>query len=147
MKATRIKYYHIALISLLLFAFRVIAQLIQFISPINFLPAFSTWQSGALPYGILLPIQLVMLQFMIGWVSQLKHNKIIPTPELGQKLIWFGIFYLLIMIFRMVAGQTFAQEHYWLNAPLPTIFHYVLAAYILCFGHYHSNYHVKGEGH
>ena len=42
---------------LLLFFFRVAAQLIQAYSPVTSLPPFETWQSGALPYPLLVSSQ------------------------------------------------------------------------------------------
>ena len=39
---------------LLLFVFRVVAQLGQWVHPVDFLPPFDDWQSGVLSYPVLL---------------------------------------------------------------------------------------------
>lgn len=46
---------------LILFFFRVAAQLIQAFSPVTVLPPFEIWQSGALPYPVLVLFQLIIL--------------------------------------------------------------------------------------
>ena len=128
------------LLLLLLFCFRVAAQVVQVIYPVGFLPPFDTWQSGALPYPVLLTIQIVMIIYMGRLVWYFRKGKVAPQKKRGKRLIVFGIIYFIAMIFRMVAGQTFGADHYWLNAPLPTLFHCVLASYVLCWGHYHHKY-------
>ena len=67
--------------SLLLFCFRVSAQLLQVIIPVDFLPPFASWQSGALPYEILLPIQIIMIILMAKHVWLFNANKIIPNKK------------------------------------------------------------------
>ena len=44
---------------LLVFTFRVGGQFVQWIRPVSFLPNFSEWQSGVIPYGVLLSFQTV----------------------------------------------------------------------------------------
>ena len=41
---------------LLLFVFRVVAQFVQWIHPVDFLPPFDDWHSGILPYLSLIHI-------------------------------------------------------------------------------------------
>ena len=45
---------YVAALGALLAAFvlRVIAQLVQLIAPVAWLPPFTAWDSGALPYGV-----------------------------------------------------------------------------------------------
>ncbi|MEM7791418.1 MAG: hypothetical protein AAF546_08450 [Verrucomicrobiota bacterium] len=42
---------------LVIFCFRVFAQLLQAVQPVDFLPPFERWASGLLPYPILLITQ------------------------------------------------------------------------------------------
>ncbi|HNK14812.1 MAG TPA: hypothetical protein PLZ20_09620, partial [Nitrospira sp.] len=46
---------------LLLFLFRVLAQMIQLVAPVAVLPPFHAWQSGALPYPVLVGVQVLIL--------------------------------------------------------------------------------------
>jgi len=51
--------WHLIILSILflLFLARVLSQLIQSVYPLDFLPDFESFQSGALPYGALLVFQ------------------------------------------------------------------------------------------
>jgi hypothetical protein len=49
-----------------LFLFRVLAQLIQYVTPVSFLPPFERWQGSGLSYPVLLGSQIAILAVM-GW--------------------------------------------------------------------------------
>jgi hypothetical protein len=38
---------------------------------------------------------------------------------------------------RLLIGLTVAPDHYWFSARLPTLFHLVLACFILIYGRFH----------
>lgn len=114
-----------------LFAFRVFAQLQQFVSPLALLPDFSVWQSGALPYPILLPLQLAVLAAMVWTCRLLLSDSALRSPVISRYLGIFSVAYIGVMSFRLIAGQTFYPDHIWLDAVLPNIFHFVLAAFLV----------------
>ena len=58
--------------------------------------------------------------------------------RLSRFLLAGGTLYFTLMTTRMVLGETLLRESGWFNAPIPTFFHLVLAAFLLVWGHYHS---------
>lgn len=108
--------------------------------PVGLLLLFDTWQSGALPYPLLLLIQIVMIIPMRRLIWHFYTGRVTPKKKRGKIRIIFGSIYFIALIFRMLAGQTFGADYYWLNTPLPTLFHYVFFSYVLCCGHYHCRY-------
>ncbi len=121
-----------------LFAFRVLAQLVQFVNPVDFLPPYSIWHSGALPYGWLLGAQVVILVMCIRIVWGVKNGTILPVERKGKILFILGTVYLLSMCSRLIIGLTIASDHYWFGATVPTVFHLVLASFVMFYGRFHS---------
>jgi uncharacterized protein len=123
-----------------MFIFRVIAQLLQKFFALPFLPVFDAWQSGALPYHWLFVVQIIIILVMIFTILKFINKKLIPARSLGKTLLLIGIIYLIVMIFRLIAGLTFASDHPWLGATIPAFFHIVLASFILLTGHFHYRF-------
>ncbi len=132
------KYASILLILTGLFAFRVIAQLVQYMSPVNFLPPYEIWHSGALPYGWLVVTQGVILVLCLRIAWNVNNGAIMPSAHKGKILLWLGIVYLVIMCVRLIFGVIILPDHYWFGAILPTIFHLLLASFLMVYGRYHS---------
>jgi uncharacterized protein len=120
-----------------LFLFRIIAQLIQKLYGLPFLPPFEKWYRGVLAYPWLLTSQLSIIALM-GWVILGFAKDTVPAfHRLGIALIVLGSIYLSVMLLRLIAGLTFATHHHWLGALLPAFFHIVLATFVLLVGHFH----------
>ena len=119
------------------FVFRVLAQLIQAISPIEILPAFDQWQSGALPYEVLLVSQVFILGLLSLQIKNLYAGIVKPIRRRGFIYLIIGAAYFGLMLFRLVAGCTFAVDHPWLGVKLPTVFHLVLASTLLLMAKFH----------
>jgi len=123
-----------------LFIFRVMAQLTQKFYNLPFLPPFEAWYSGALAYNWLLISQIIIIAIM-GWVIMcFIKSSILPRYRLGVCLLTFGGIYFLAMLFRLIAGFTFAVNHSWLGAHIPAFFHIVLASFVLLIGHFNYKY-------
>lgn len=125
---------------LLLFCFRVGAQLLQYFYPVSFLPAFENWQSGALPYWVLVIFQIIIIVICFRMTYQIITGTAQPNRKTGRFCLLFGIIYFSIMLFRLVAGLTFTPDHVWLGAKLPAFFHLVLASFLLILGHFHFKF-------
>ncbi len=121
-----------------LFVFRVGAQFIQVIHPVLFLPQFDAWQSGALPYHVLLVFQLAIIVFCLRIVRKFRSGTVQPSKKAGLVYLILGGVYFVVMFFRLVAGFSFAADHLWLGAHIPTIFHIILALFLLTVGFFHS---------
>lgn len=125
---------------LLLFCFRVGAQLLQRTYPVSFLPAFEDWHSGALPYWILVISQIIIIAICLRITYEITAGTAQPNHKTGKLCLLVGIVYFSVMLFRLVAGMTFAPDHAWLGARIPTLFHLVLASFLLVYGHFHFKF-------
>lgn len=135
-----IKWVSVSLLALLaLFVFRVMAQLVQAVYPVSFLPPFAAWQSGALPYPILLLIQLAIVGYFGRIIWKLHRGMLQPDPVKARVFILIGGLYFAVMLFRLVAGFSFAADHPWLGARIPAVFHLILASFLLIVGFFHSS--------
>lgn len=123
---------HLALLALgVLFAGRVVAQLVQWFADVRFLPDFDSWQSGAVPYGGLVAAQIVILAVIAAVIARVSRQVFEPSDRSRAVLGVLGVVYFGFMLFRGAAGLTFGSGHDWWDAPLPTIFHLVLAGFVL----------------
>lgn len=123
-----------------LFFFRVFAQLVQLFFNFSWLPPFRTWQSGALPYWLLIILQIGILILCVKIITRFKNNPPVPNRVSGKTFMIVGGVYLFLAIIRMILGATVARDSFWLNAPLPSAFHIVLASFVIAYGHYHFRY-------
>lgn len=122
---------------LALFAIRVIAQPLSLVIHSAILPSFESWHSAALPYGLLLASQLLILA-VFGWTaSRFTSGVVRPRRLVGLAALAFGGLYFLTMVARLILGFTLLSDQRWFASPVPTIFHLVLAAWILLYGHFH----------
>jgi len=114
-----------------LFFLRVVVQLIQYFFAVDFLPNFESWQSGALPYSVLLASQVLILAVQVvfiykAWKGSLKFKK-----RSCQFLLGLGTIYFVAMLCRLVLGLTTQNGHSWFDAPMPSIFHMILASFVI----------------
>ncbi len=110
---------------------RVAAQLTQRFAQIDALPEFVSWQSGALPYPALVVSQVAILVAMVWVISRVHDNSLDMARRTSLIVAGLGVFYFVSMLVRMVIGLTVGSGHSWWDAPLPTIFHLVLASFVL----------------
>ncbi len=113
------------------FLLRVVAQAAQWVGDVDWLPAFDAWQSGAVPYAGLFASQLAILGLQFWLIVNVRSGRFDPSPAVGLTLFGLGLVYFLFMLFRLIAGFTFLTGHSWFDAPLPSLFHMVLAAFIV----------------
>ncbi len=121
----------------LLFAGRVLAQPLAALTGWPFLPPFDAWQSGALPYSLLLASQVAIVVVMARTARAIGTGRLGRSRRTGWALAAFTGVYGCVMVARLVLGLTIARGHWWLDAPLPTIFHLVLTTYLALVVHHH----------
>lgn len=119
---------------LLLFIGRVIAQLAQLLRPTDLLPAFSEWQSGALPYSVLFSGQIIVIGVSVWVIAGLWNGSLRRRPRLGLACLVFGAIYFAFMLFRLIAGIAFLAGEPFFGAILPAIFHLILATMLIVTG-------------
>ncbi len=119
-----------------LFGFRVLAQLIQVLRPVSFLPPFESWQGAVLPYPLLVASQAAIILVLGRVLWLLRVDGISPSRTKYRICFALGGIYFAFMGFRLVAGLTLLAGHPWYSKSLPAFFHVVLAAFLLLLGHY-----------
>jgi hypothetical protein len=124
-------------ILLLLFCCRVFAQLLQAWSPVEALPPFETWASGAIPYWLLVASQVMIIVACVRAIWRLHRGVIVPSMKTGKILLVLGGIYAGLMSGRLIIGLTVATDHFWFSARFPTFFHLVLAGFVLVYGWFH----------
>ena len=137
MPCSRRRYVVILTVLLLLFCLRVIAQLLQAWFPRPFLPPFEAWESGAVPYPLLVVSQVVIIAVCARVIWRLHTGVTVPLPKTGKVLLVIGGIYGGLMCLRLIIGLTVATDHFWFSARLPTAFHFVLAGFVLVYGWFH----------
>jgi len=116
-----------------LFALRVIGQAVQRWSPQPWLPGFGAFQGSSLPYWFLLATQLVILTLMAYFALRLETR----SERASRILFWLGGIYMLGSLARIGVGLAIADAPPWFRAWIPSVFHVILAAYVLTLADYH----------
>jgi hypothetical protein len=137
-RASRFVCAKILTVLFLLFCFRVSAQLIQAWIPVGFLPPFDSWESGALPYWLLCVSQAIIIFVCARVIWRLYVGMTVPSAKTGRVLLVIGSIYFGLMCIRLIIGLTVAPDHFWFGARLPTLFHFVLACFMLVYGRFHA---------
>jgi len=119
-----------------LFVFRSLAQLLQASHPVAFLPPFESWHGAAMPYPLLVVLQLAIACVMIAAIWRVKRDAVNPSPWKYRLCFFLGGLYFSFMAFRLVSGLTILADHPWFSKSLPAFFHLVLASFVLVLGHY-----------
>jgi hypothetical protein len=119
---------------------RVLGQVVVVLWAPRWLPPMEQWQSGLLPYPVLLTGQAVVLTLMI-WISIDFSRRagfwVAPRPRLGLAAVWWSYLYAGAMVVRYVIRMTRRPDQRWLGGTIPIIFHTVVAAFQWTFGMYH----------
>ena len=129
-------HFQLMLLLSVLFMLRVVAQLVQAVHEVRFLPSFEAWQGSATPYPLLLGFQAVIIAVLIIVLRVVKADAISPRPWIYQACFVLGGIYFLVMAFRLIASLTFLSEYEWFSKSIPALFHIILASLVLIFGHY-----------
>lgn len=130
---------HAALMSVLvgLFALRVVGQAAVTYGGASFLPPPSEWQSGLLPYPVLLGGQAILLALLV-WVTIAAGRGsglfAVARPRLATTLTWLSYAYAATTIVRYAVTMALRPEWRWFGHTIPIAFHGVLAAYVLVVG-------------
>jgi hypothetical protein len=118
--------------------------LVQVWQPIGGLPSFQSWHSATLPYPLLVASQLLILAAQAWVIVAITRGAHHPRKRVGQWLFLLGGLYFGFMLFRLLAGLTLLQHLPWFQARLPTIFHLVLASFLLVLADFHLRVHPRG---
>jgi hypothetical protein len=130
------------LFTILLF-FRVIGQIAVVLWAPRWLPPMSQWQSGLLPYPVLLVGQAIVMTIMV-WIcldfSRGAGASVQPRPEMGRFVTWFSYVYFGGMVVRYILRMRRRPDQRWFGGTIPIVFHSVVAAFLWTFGRYHVRF-------
>jgi hypothetical protein len=113
---------------LALFVLRVVGQALVAFFDVRFLPPMEAWYSGLMPYPYLLPSQIILIAVMARICLDFTRGRgffFEPRKFFAGAWLWFGYLYLAAMIARAV----FLWDH-----PIPIVFHWVLASFVIAVG-------------
>jgi hypothetical protein len=128
-----------------LIVLRVAGQLIVWTTAPRWLPPMGQWQSGLLPYPVLLAGQAVVLLLM-GWIS-IDFSRgdgfwVQPHPSLGKAAVVWSVIYAAAMAARYVVRMIRRPDQRWSGGSIPIVFHIVVAAFQWTFGTFHAGWRI-----
>lgn len=119
-------------IATVLFVLRVLGQMLVILVRPRWLPPVDRWQSGLLPYPVLLLSQLAILAAQVTIAIQAGRGAgwfVEPLqPRVGAALVVLAALYLGGMAYRLSRPSP---------RLIPTMFHCVLASFLLAAGLFH----------
>ena len=119
---------------------RVIGQLIVYFRAPKWLPPMEQWQSGLVPYPLLVAVQAVVLALMVSISRDFWRGAgfwVDPHPDLGLVVLWWSYVYAAAMVVRYVVRMVRRPDQRWLGGTIPIIFHTVVAAFQWVFAAFH----------
>jgi hypothetical protein len=127
---------------LALFALRVVGQLLVALQLAPFLPPMDQWQSGVMPYPMLLASQCAILAGLILVCVQFSRRRGYfwsPRRWLATPLWVVGWLYASAMIVRYIIWMTIRPDQRWTGDIIPVVFHLVLAGFLLVVANHHRS--------
>lgn len=124
----------------ILLLMRVIGQIIVVLFAPRWLPPMEQWQSGLLPYPVLLAGQIVVLTLMFWICIDFARGTgffVRPQPAMGRPVVWFSYLYFGGMIVRYIIWMARRPDQRWFGGTIPIVFHCVVAAFLWTFGTFH----------
>ena len=119
---------------------RVLGQLVVVLRAPRWLPPMDQWQSGLLPYPVLLLGQVLVLSLMCWICTDFSRGQGIfvqPYPGRSKYVLWFSYLYFGGMVLRYVIWMWRRPDQRWFGRTIPIIFHCIVAAFLFTFGTYH----------
>jgi len=120
---------------------RVLGQLMVATRGPRWLPPMEQWQSGLLPYPVLLASQVVVLTFMTLICVDFARRRgffFESHPSGGVFSMWFAYVYFGGMVFRYIATMTLRPARRWFRGTIPIVFHSIMAAFLWTWGKYQA---------
>lgn len=118
---------------------RVIGQLIVVFAKPRWLPPMEQWQSGLVPYPLLVVTQALVLWLMVSISWDFSHATgywVAPQPLWGPAAYYWSYLYFSAMVVRYVIRMRRHPDQRWFGGTIPIIFHSIVAAFQWIFGAY-----------
>ncbi len=120
---------------------RVTGQIMVLLFSLEWLPPLEEWNSGLLPYPLLLFSQLAILglQGRVSWDLWKGRGFFFDRhPRFGVWLRRFATFYFAVMVARYVIVMALWPERRWFGGTIPIFFHWILASYLFVWSRHHE---------
>ncbi|HEY9679655.1 MAG TPA: hypothetical protein V6C76_16750 [Drouetiella sp.] len=140
-KRTSRDYFNVLAILLFFFLLRVMGQLFEFMSDCPLLPPMPEWQSGLIPYPVLLVFQVAIVVLFSRVCANFKNRRgffFTPNKYLGAPLLMFAKMYFGANLVRLLIWETCIRHHQWYSGLIPITFHFVLAAFLAVVAKHHQ---------
>ncbi len=125
----------------LLFALRVLGQVVVVAWAPRWLPANEHWYSGLMPYRYLLPAQLALLAVMIVICADVYRGGGLFAADwwagAALPLMVLSWLYFGSMVVRYVVTMVLRPELRWFRRTIPIWFHMALAVALWAFADFH----------
>lgn len=125
---------------LILFCLRVAGQLLVAAFQVPNLPPMQEWQSGLLPYPVLLFCQILI----IGIYGKICFDYYrcggffyTPNSALAAPLMKIAVAYFLAVALRLLIWTTMFKHHPWFSGTIPIFFHFVLSTFLIVLAQHH----------
>lgn len=125
---------------LFLFCLRVLGQMLVAFLGVIWLPPMHQWYSGLMSYEYLLPSQFLIIALYGKVCSDILSGKgyfAAHRSWFASAVRYFGYAYLAAMIVRYPVQMALRPELRWFGQTIPIVFHWVLASFLIVFGHFH----------
>ncbi len=118
---------------LALFVVRVVGQIEVLLLAPRWLPKFSAWESGLIPYAVLLPLQILLIAWMAVIVSD--HSRgggpmWVESPLVRKRLNAFAVVYASVMVLRLAVTAALPPHTLIDRGLIPILAHWDLAGFI-----------------
>lgn len=119
-----------------IFAVRAIGQAEVLILQPRWLPAFAAWESGFVPYALLLPVQICLLALMAATVADHRRGSGTLWPKTvltRRRLERFACAYAFVMVVRLLVTAAIPPHTLLDRGLIPIVAHWDLALFLaLC---------------
>ncbi len=122
---------------LALFVMRVVGQIeVRLLAP-PWLPRFSAWESGLIPYPLLLPLQVMLVAWMAAIASGHRRGSgpfWVASPRVKKRLRALAILYASAMLVRLVVTASRPPHSLIDRGLIPILAHWDLAVFLWLVG-------------
>jgi hypothetical protein len=118
---------------LAIFVVRVVGQIEVLLLAPAWLPPFSAWESGLIPYPVLLPLQILAIAWMAAIASDHSRGSgpmCVESSRVRRRLSAFAAVYASVMLLRLVVIAALPPHTVVDRGLIPILAHWDLAGFI-----------------
>jgi hypothetical protein len=116
-----------------IFLVRVVGQIEVVLLAPPWLPPFSQWESGLIPYPALLPLQILLIAWMAAIASDHSRGSgrmWVESPRVRKRLNAFAAVYASVMLLRLAVTAALPPHSIVDRCLIPILAHWDLASFV-----------------